>query len=169
MKTTDMTETLERALKASGCDQANVVHKLRLLSDNGASYISGELADWLEDNGIQHTRGAPCHPQTQGKIERLASDPQKPCPAGELLPTRRFGGADQGLHQLLQSPPLPRKPEKPHPCRCLFCPKGSTSTGPITSCRGYGKSSKSSNSYVRPLSYTNSEISGTRPAFSAAS
>ncbi|WP_420875278.1 IS3 family transposase [Paremcibacter congregatus] len=70
MKTTDVTETLERALKASGCDQVNVVHKPRLLSDNGASYISGELADWLEDKNMQHTRGAPYHPQTQGKIER---------------------------------------------------------------------------------------------------
>jgi len=48
MKTTDVTETLELALKASGCDQANVVHKPRLLSDNGASYISGELADCPE-------------------------------------------------------------------------------------------------------------------------
>ncbi len=111
MKTTDVTETLERALKASGCDQVNVIHKPRLLSDNGASYISGELADWLEDNGMQHTRGAPYHPQTQGKIERLkimgTSDPQKPCPAGELLPTRRFGGADQGFHRLLQASSLP--------------------------------------------------------------
>jgi putative transposase len=29
-----------------------------------------ELADWLASNGMPHTRGAPCHPQTQGKIER---------------------------------------------------------------------------------------------------
>ena len=35
----------------------------RLLSDNGASYVAGDLADW-------HVRGAPYHPQTQGKIER---------------------------------------------------------------------------------------------------
>jgi transposase InsO family protein len=36
----------------------------------GASYISGELADWLEDRQMDHVRGAPYHPQTQGKIER---------------------------------------------------------------------------------------------------
>ena len=70
MKADDVTETLERALKASGCDSANVIHKPRLLSDNGASYISGDLADWLEDQGMDHVRGAPYHPQTQGKIER---------------------------------------------------------------------------------------------------
>jgi len=70
MKTQDVTETLELALQASGCDQANVVHKPRLLSDNGASYISGDLAEWLDGKGMTHVRGAPYHPQTQGKIER---------------------------------------------------------------------------------------------------
>ena len=42
----------------------------RLRSDKGSSYISGDLAKWLDDRDIQHIRGAPYHPQTQGKIER---------------------------------------------------------------------------------------------------
>ena len=70
MTSRDVTETLELALQASGCDQADVVQKPRLLSDNGSSYISSELADWITDNGMSHVRGAPYHPQTQGKIER---------------------------------------------------------------------------------------------------
>jgi transposase InsO family protein len=70
MKSSDVTETLALAMQASGCDQADVVHKPRLLSDNGASYISGELAAWISDNEMSHVRGAPYHPQTQGKIER---------------------------------------------------------------------------------------------------
>ena len=70
MKTSDVTDTLNMALVASGCDQANVVHKPRLLSDNGSSYISGDLKDYIKDNGMRHVRGAPYHPQTQGKIER---------------------------------------------------------------------------------------------------
>ena len=70
MKAGDVTDTLDLALQASGCDQATVLHKPRLLSDNGASYISGELAEWLEDRQMDHIRGAPYHPQTQGKIER---------------------------------------------------------------------------------------------------
>ena len=65
-----MTETLDLALAASGLDRATVVHRPRLLSDNGASYVAGELAKWLEDKGMEHVRGAPYHPQTQGKIER---------------------------------------------------------------------------------------------------
>jgi transposase InsO family protein len=70
MKAGDVTDTLELALRASGCDQATVVHKPRLLSDNGSSYISGDLAEWLDDRSMEHVRGAPYHPQTQGKIER---------------------------------------------------------------------------------------------------
>ena len=70
MKAEDVTDTLELALQASGCDQVNVVHKPRLLSDNGSSYISSDLANWLDDKDMDHVRGAPYHPQTQGKIER---------------------------------------------------------------------------------------------------
>ena len=70
MRAEDVTDTLDLALQASGCDQVHVVHKPRLLSDNGSSYFSGDLAEWLQDKGMKHSRGAPYHPQTQGKIER---------------------------------------------------------------------------------------------------
>jgi transposase InsO family protein len=70
MKAEDVTDTLNLALTASGCDQATVRQRPRLLSDNGPCYIAGELADWLQHRDMRHTRGAPCHPQTQGKIER---------------------------------------------------------------------------------------------------
>lgn len=70
MQASDVTDTLELALQASGCDQINVQHRPRLLSDNGASYIAAELAEWLDGKGMDHVRGAPYHPQTQGKIER---------------------------------------------------------------------------------------------------
>jgi len=69
MTSRDVTETLEIALQASGGDQVDVVQKPRLLSDNGSSYILGELADWITDSGMSHVRGAPYPPQTQGKIE----------------------------------------------------------------------------------------------------
>ncbi len=66
----DVTETLELALEASGCATARVRHRPRLLSDNGPGYVAGDLARWLASNGMEHIRGAPSHPQTQGKIER---------------------------------------------------------------------------------------------------
>jgi len=70
MTAEDVTATLDLALKASGLDQATVVHRPRLLSDNGSSYISGDLGEWLKGKNIDHVRGAPYHPMTQGKIER---------------------------------------------------------------------------------------------------
>jgi transposase InsO family protein len=70
MKAADVTDTLELALEASCCDRATVVQKPRLLSDNGSSYVAADLAEYLEDKGMDHVRGAPHHPQTQGKIER---------------------------------------------------------------------------------------------------
>src|ERR671912_2491798 len=70
MAASDVTDTLELALAASGCTAARVRHRPRLLSDNGPGYIAGDLADWLAGQQMRHIRGAPCHPQTQGKIER---------------------------------------------------------------------------------------------------
>ena len=67
MKTTDVTDTLELALEASGCKQVAIRHKPRLLSDNGASYVSDKFDDWHQAEGMDHVRGAPYHPQTQGK------------------------------------------------------------------------------------------------------
>jgi transposase InsO family protein len=70
MKAEDVTNTLELALQASGLEQVEVLHRPRLLSDNGSSYISADLACWLKAKSMPHVRGAPYHPMTQGKIER---------------------------------------------------------------------------------------------------
>jgi putative transposase len=70
MRAEDVTATLDLALRASGLDQATPTGRPRLLSDNGSSYVAGELAEWLENRKIKHVRGAPYHPMTQGKIER---------------------------------------------------------------------------------------------------
>jgi putative transposase len=99
MRAEDVTDTLDLALQASGCDQVHVVHKPRLLSDNGSSYVSGDLDEWLQGKGMKHSRGAPYHPQTQGKIPlvtllrnalsgsgTLASDFKEPHLIGKLLP-----------------------------------------------------------------------------------
>jgi putative transposase len=70
MAATDVSDTLHAALQASGLDQVKILHRPRLLSDNGPSYLSSELGQWLENKGIKHIRGRAYHPMTQGKIER---------------------------------------------------------------------------------------------------
>lgn len=70
MSADDVTDTLDLALQASGLDDAPLQQRPRLLSDNGPSYVASDLSDWLQDQGMKHTRGKPYHPMTQGKIER---------------------------------------------------------------------------------------------------
>ena len=76
MCASDVTATLDQALAASGLDHIAVAHRPRRLSDNGSSYMADDLARWLEHKGMQHVRGAPYHPQTQGKIERWRQTPK---------------------------------------------------------------------------------------------
>ena len=70
MTATDVAETLDLARAATGVDSVRVEHRPRLLSDNGPCYVSGELKAYLGRHRMKHTRGAPYHPMTQGKIER---------------------------------------------------------------------------------------------------
>ena len=67
MTSKDAQQSIEDALQRTGLKNNNPP---RLLSDNGSCYISNNLADYLESVGMNHVRGAPNHPQTQGKIER---------------------------------------------------------------------------------------------------
>ena len=70
MKADDVTAVLDDAIAASGVAGVPVRHRPRLLSDHGPCYISKELGAYLNEQEIQHIRGKPYHPQTQGKIER---------------------------------------------------------------------------------------------------
>ena len=60
----------DRVRAATGVDRVRVEHKPRLLSDNGSCYVAKDLAEYLREHEIGHTRGRPYHPMTQGKIER---------------------------------------------------------------------------------------------------
>jgi transposase-like protein len=70
MNTEDVKEVLDMALTATGASNVKLQLKPRLLTDNGSCYVSEDLRNYLNSKGIEHTRGAPFHPQTQGKIER---------------------------------------------------------------------------------------------------
>jgi transposase InsO family protein len=71
MSSTDVEELLDLAVEETGVDRPHVRHRPRLLSDNGPCYVSRQLREYLEEREIPHTRGAPYHPMTQGKIERF--------------------------------------------------------------------------------------------------
>ena len=67
MLAADVMHTVDDALQLAGLSKDN---RPRLLSDNGSCYISHELRSYLGIKGIKQINGKPCHPQTQGKIER---------------------------------------------------------------------------------------------------
>ena len=67
MKAEDAVRTVDQALQKA---KIKINARPRLLSDNGSCYLSGELKSYLSKRGVEHTRGKPMHPQTQGKIER---------------------------------------------------------------------------------------------------
>lgn len=67
MTAKDVMPSVEKALYVAGLNK-NTAPKL--LSDNGKCYISHELKAFLKEKGIKPINGKPCHPQTQGKIER---------------------------------------------------------------------------------------------------
>ena len=84
----DVTHTLELALAALGL-RRRPGHRPgpRLLSDNGASYVARDSADWLADKGIAHILGAPQPPPDPGQDRALAPDPEDPRPARRLFPS----------------------------------------------------------------------------------
>jgi len=67
MSAPDVMDTVNDALEVTGLSRSQMP---RLLSDNGPCYISGEFRKYLSTMGIKQINGKPCHPQTQGKIER---------------------------------------------------------------------------------------------------
>ncbi len=70
MSADDVKQTLDDAIAFTGIGHPTVLHRPRLLSDNGPCFVSKALKQYLDDEGIDHTRGKPYHPMTQGKIER---------------------------------------------------------------------------------------------------
>lgn len=71
MSAEDVQDLLDVAIAKTGVTKVKVRHRPRLLSDNGPCYLSGELKKYLKERNIDHTRGRPYHPMTQGKIERF--------------------------------------------------------------------------------------------------
>jgi putative transposase len=70
MSANSLIEVVQEAVDATGMTDVPVEDRTRLLSDNGAGYVSRAFKNYLCLLGIGHILAAPFHPQTNGKIER---------------------------------------------------------------------------------------------------
>jgi transposase InsO family protein len=70
MSADSLIEVIQEAVDATGMTDVPVEDRTRLLSDNGAGYVSRTFRDYLRLVGIRHILAAPYHPQTNGKLER---------------------------------------------------------------------------------------------------
>ena len=57
MSASDVSDTLDDALAFTELNQVKVQYRPRLLSNNGPSYISCELTDYLVENGMSNKCG----------------------------------------------------------------------------------------------------------------
>jgi putative transposase len=70
MSANSLVEVVQEAVDVTGMTDVPVEDRTRLLSDNGAGYVSRAFRDYLNLVGIGHILAAPYHPQTNGKVER---------------------------------------------------------------------------------------------------
>jgi transposase InsO family protein len=70
MSANSLIEVVQEAVDMTGMTDVPVDDRTRLLSDNGAGYVSRAFRDYLNLVGIGHILAAPFHPQTNGKVER---------------------------------------------------------------------------------------------------
>jgi len=70
MSADSLIEVIQEAVDATGMTEVPVEDRTKLLSDNGAGYVSRAFRDYLHLVGIRHILAAPFHPQTNGKLER---------------------------------------------------------------------------------------------------
>ena len=70
MSANSLIEVIQEAVDVTGMTEVPVEDRTRLLSDNGAGYVSRSFRDYLHLVGIRHILAALYHPQTNGKLER---------------------------------------------------------------------------------------------------
>jgi putative transposase len=70
MSANSLIEVVQEAVDDTGMTDVPVEDRTKLLSDNGAGYVSRAFRYYLNLVGIGHILAAPFHPQTNGKVER---------------------------------------------------------------------------------------------------
>ena len=71
MDATAVQQLISLAIDKTGALHVPVKNRVKILSDNGSGYIAKPFNDYLKKCGIKHIFTKRCHPQTNGKIERL--------------------------------------------------------------------------------------------------
>ncbi len=70
MSANSLIEVVQEAVDATDMTDVPVEDRTKLLSDNGAGYVSRAFRNYLCLVGIGHILAAPFHPETNGKVER---------------------------------------------------------------------------------------------------
>jgi len=70
MSANSLIEVVQEAVDATGMTDVPVEDRTKLLSDNGAGYVSRVFKEYLRMVSIGHILATPFHPQTNGKVER---------------------------------------------------------------------------------------------------
>jgi len=73
MSANSLIEVVQKAVDATGMTDVPVEDRTKLLSDNGAGYISRAFRNYLNLVCIGHILTAPFHPQTNGKVDATSS------------------------------------------------------------------------------------------------
>ena len=55
----------------------------QLVSDNGPQFTARHFTNFVNANGIRHIRTAPCHPASNGEIQRFVQTFKQAMKAGE--------------------------------------------------------------------------------------
>jgi RNA-directed DNA polymerase len=71
MTAQSISEVVQQAVEWTGMERVPVEDRTRFLSDRGPGFLARALEDYLRMLEIRHIYCSPCHPQTNGKLERF--------------------------------------------------------------------------------------------------
>jgi putative transposase len=71
MTAQSISEVVQQAVEWTGREQVPVEDRTRFLSDRGPGCLARVLEDYLRMLEIRHIHCSPCHPQTNGKLQRF--------------------------------------------------------------------------------------------------
>ena len=79
----------------------------RIISDNGPQFIAKDFKEFIRICGMTHVRTSPYYPQSNGKIETVAQDPQgRVHPSQDAAVPGRRAADRRGFRRALQRGPL---------------------------------------------------------------